>query len=152
MNSLHFATPQNPAEEFLAEQLAYAQSQIERLTRHLNSMRANLIAAGQTELAADALLAESSKPWRQFRKDYAFFHSLFARLERLLKPIRKAAPPADADGTPSEPQPEETKQQPIRVHKIGRNERCPCGSGKKYKACCLNVPKPVDPLRNPVTS
>ena len=21
--------------------------------------------------------------------------------------------------------------------KIGRNERCPCGSGKKYKACCL---------------
>jgi hypothetical protein len=23
--------------------------------------------------------------------------------------------------------------------KIGRNERCPCGSGKKYKKCCLNV-------------
>lgn len=22
--------------------------------------------------------------------------------------------------------------------KIGRNERCPCGSGKKYKKCCLN--------------
>src|SRR5580704_17166589 len=21
-------------------------------------------------------------------------------------------------------------------HKIGRNERCPCGSGKKYKFCC----------------
>ena len=21
--------------------------------------------------------------------------------------------------------------------KIGRNEPCPCGSGKKYKACCL---------------
>ncbi len=23
--------------------------------------------------------------------------------------------------------------------KIGRNERCPCGSGKKYKRCCLGV-------------
>jgi len=23
------------------------------------------------------------------------------------------------------------------VTKIGRNERCPCGSGKKYKKCCL---------------
>ncbi len=23
--------------------------------------------------------------------------------------------------------------------KIGRNETCPCGSGKKYKMCCLNV-------------
>ena len=22
-------------------------------------------------------------------------------------------------------------------HKIGRNEPCPCGSGKKYKKCCL---------------
>ena len=21
--------------------------------------------------------------------------------------------------------------------KIGRNEKCPCGSGKKYKMCCL---------------
>jgi hypothetical protein len=22
-------------------------------------------------------------------------------------------------------------------HKIGRNDPCPCGSGKKYKRCCL---------------
>lgn len=25
---------------------------------------------------------------------------------------------------------------PIRVEKIGRNDPCPCGSGKKYKKCC----------------
>ena len=25
---------------------------------------------------------------------------------------------------------------PVRVVKIGRNEPCPCGSGKKYKKCC----------------
>jgi len=24
-----------------------------------------------------------------------------------------------------------------REEKIGRNELCPCGSGKKYKKCCL---------------
>ena len=31
----------------------------------------------------------------------------------------------------------QTKQQPIHVgKKIGRNEPCPCGSGKKYKHCC----------------
>ena len=23
--------------------------------------------------------------------------------------------------------------------KVGRNEECPCGSGKKYKKCCLTV-------------
>lgn len=25
--------------------------------------------------------------------------------------------------------------------KIGRNDSCPCGSGKKYKNCCLNTGK-----------
>lgn len=34
------------------------------------------------------------------------------------------------------PAPEE-KQRPIRVAaKVGRNDPCPCGSGKKYKKCC----------------
>ena len=28
------------------------------------------------------------------------------------------------------------KRQPKKVNKIGRNEPCPCGSGKKYKQCC----------------
>ena len=28
------------------------------------------------------------------------------------------------------------KKQPRKVKKIGRNEPCPCGSGKKYKQCC----------------
>ena len=28
------------------------------------------------------------------------------------------------------------KQEPVRKQKIGRNEPCPCGSGKKYKQCC----------------
>ena len=30
----------------------------------------------------------------------------------------------------------ETKKKPKRVNKIGRNDPCPCGSGKKYKQCC----------------
>jgi len=30
--------------------------------------------------------------------------------------------------------------------KIGRNEPCPCGSGKKYKKCCLNKAKPPENL------
>ncbi|MEG2597224.1 MAG: SEC-C metal-binding domain-containing protein, partial [Oscillospiraceae bacterium] len=28
------------------------------------------------------------------------------------------------------------KKQPIHSKKIGRNDPCPCGSGKKYKKCC----------------
>ncbi len=29
-----------------------------------------------------------------------------------------------------------TGQEPRRVEKVGRNDPCPCGSGKKYKKCC----------------
>jgi uncharacterized protein len=25
---------------------------------------------------------------------------------------------------------------PVRAFKVGRNDPCPCGSGKKYKKCC----------------
>ena len=28
------------------------------------------------------------------------------------------------------------------MNKIGRNEPCPCGSGKKYKKCCLHTTQP----------
>jgi preprotein translocase subunit SecA len=32
--------------------------------------------------------------------------------------------------------PSSIKQEPVRVGpKVGRNDPCPCGSGKKYKAC-----------------
>jgi preprotein translocase subunit SecA len=28
------------------------------------------------------------------------------------------------------------KKQPVKKQKVGRNDPCPCGSGKKYKKCC----------------
>jgi HEAT repeat protein len=31
-----------------------------------------------------------------------------------------------------------TKQDDAKRQKIGRNDPCPCGSGKKYKKCCLH--------------
>jgi preprotein translocase subunit SecA len=32
---------------------------------------------------------------------------------------------------------QEVKKEPVKVEKtVGRNEQCPCGSGKKYKYCC----------------
>ena len=32
----------------------------------------------------------------------------------------------------------EIQKPDLKLPKIGRNEPCPCGSGKKYKKCCLN--------------
>lgn len=43
---------------------------------------------------------------------------------------------AQGGGTPQQQQQEAPKHEPVRVEeKIGRNEPCPCGSGKKYKNC-----------------
>ena len=30
--------------------------------------------------------------------------------------------------------------------KVGRNDPCPCGSGKKFKACCMRKQSAVDPF------
>lgn len=43
--------------------------------------------------------------------------------------------PLDEELPDEEPEYREP-QQPAVSHKIGRNEPCPCGSGKKYKRCC----------------
>ena len=41
----------------------------------------------------------------------------------------------------SEKKEEETEEAPKKKlnEKIGRNEKCPCGSGKKYKHCCGSI-------------
>jgi preprotein translocase subunit SecA len=65
----------------------------------------------------------------QYRKDAAEMEAAAA-----------AAAQAGAEGEagPAEPgRRPRSGQQPVRVGpKIGRNEPCPCGSGKKYKKCC----------------
>jgi transposase-like protein len=65
-------------------------------------------------------------------------------------PVPPPAPEQEAEKEPSLAQECTTanrhndaqKQQPYRrpEPKIGRNQPCPCGSGKKYKRCCLGKP------------
>jgi len=48
--------------------------------------------------------------------------------EDLLEPDAPAWPPQDIGREPAAP----------AAIKVGRNDPCPCGSGKKYKKCCMN--------------
>ena len=43
--------------------------------------------------------------------------------------IRNISTNLNEDGSPA-------VQQRVVGKKVGRNEPCPCGSGKKYKKCC----------------
>ncbi len=49
---------------------------------------------------------------------------LFTNLEEIMKEAQEKA---------------KKPQKPVKVEKVpGRNEPCSCGSGKKYKKCCMN--------------
>jgi hypothetical protein len=56
-----------------------------------------------------------------------------AAVRREPKPVPDPPQPIESVGPPAPPQP---------GSKVGRNAVCPCGSGKKFKRCCLS--KPVD--------
>jgi preprotein translocase subunit SecA len=50
--------------------------------------------------------------------------------------LKLSRPDYTSSNTGNPEQREQPKAQPIRVEKkVGRNDLCPCGSGKKYKQC-----------------
>ena len=53
-----------------------------------------------------------------------------AEMER--KRVSRETAASQSNGTPEKRSP----AQPVRKQKIGVNDPCPCGSGKKYKKCC----------------
>jgi preprotein translocase subunit SecA len=54
------------------------------------------------------------------------------RNRETVKNIRTSGPEKVTSGDSSKA----SRPEPIRSEKIGRNDPCPCGSGKKYKKCC----------------
>ena len=86
--------------------------------------------------------AENSLPY--FCSSYkTFFSHQYSRMEqeavRLARPIGLAVPsgpmsPAERTGTTAVPIAAIRDQ--ARRNNVGRNDPCPCGSGRKYKRCC----------------
>src|SRR5262249_12836453 len=97
-----------------------------------------------TELIAPMLLLGTEKGWkildergqhadarkRLTRETYEAIPSAVAALYEYFKPKREQVARANAGGA--------IAAQPLRrgAAKVGRNELCPCGSGKKFKKCC----------------
>ena len=72
---------------------------------------------------------------------------LAARAHRISKQLESTLPPQpDSENLQNEANSEtpaprlSPSGQPIRPPKTGRNDYCPCGSGLKFKRCCLNQP------------
>lgn len=83
-------------------------------------------------------------PLRAYKSEgYEMFDSLLALIDRqtsiyLLKAeVRQNVERKKvAEGVANNDSNKVKKQTPKRVAKVGRNDKCPCGSGKKYKQCC----------------
>lgn len=56
------------------------------------------------------------------------------KIDRFWRKRRGA--PAAAAAVPVEPSQAGPGPEPRRASKVGRNQLCPCGSGRKYKMCC----------------
>ena len=70
-----------------------------------------------------------------------FFGHIGPVMKQMAEEIRRggtAAAVMHRLGRASRPAKRSRRPQPTRSGRIGRNDRCPCGSGRKYKACCLS--------------
>lgn len=61
--------------------------------------------------------------WAAFQKRHPRYQERFARRGAVLKELGSRVMPLQAVAAKAQP-------------KVGRNDPCPCGSGKKYKKCC----------------
>ncbi len=87
-------------------------------------------------------------PLREYQKEaYSLFTDMVERLKSdfIEKLFMVRAVENETIERPAEPQKiemsrgeEQTVKKPVvrKDKKVGRNEACPCGSGKKYKKCC----------------
>ncbi len=76
------------------------------------------------------------------RESFEMFTSLLETINiemvKALCRVNVEPPKEEAKYTPpvaEKPKPRAKMQQPKRVKKVGRNDPCPCGSGKKFKQC-----------------
>ncbi len=128
--------------------------------------RAAVLGAGQLHLQSEAGRVEKLFDDDDIRSDALFAYALLApgetspaRMRALLKRIERLAGSLDEleerivmagldqrllnhgmDSIffpmPEEEHEEEEAPAPAAAPKVGRNDPCPCGSGKKYKKCC----------------
>jgi hypothetical protein len=80
---------------------------------------------------------EDKPAWTRFDDPWKFYSP--ARIEHRQERWAKEDAAADAEDPEDEGLfPEEVEAPYVRaMPKVGRNDPCPCGSGKKYKHCCL---------------
>lgn len=117
-----------PAPELLEEvRQAYNEGLVDEWVVDLKSVERDLASPKRWRQEGYALITDAitdMEGWACFHSDEPYFTA-----QAKLEPSEASVGPlASVDYGPATPF--------IREPKIGRNDPCPCGSGKKYKKCC----------------
>ena len=107
----------NPKQEYKRESFAPFEALLQRLKYEVVRFLSNV----QVQRADEAAAIEQQRREAAAKQKMAFEHA----------DARSAVPEADDQPAPAATQQPMTRAQP----KVGRNDPCPCGSGKKYKQC-----------------
>jgi hypothetical protein len=86
--------------------------------------------------------ASPDEPWGPVNKEFTLFGDTIAELSRWHGFSQASLDEMDRRALASAAMPQMGTQQTLRnpFKGVGRNGPCPCGSGKKFKKCCLNRP------------
>lgn len=125
-------TAENLAEELMAEEPSAQEEAAEGLAEELASAEAPAEQEA-VEALAEELMAEEEEAAESLAE------ALVSE-----EPSTRSEPAGTKEATEFAPlETEKPKPKPVRreVRKVGRNEKCPCGSGKKYKKCCGSTAK-----------
>ncbi len=100
-----------------------------KMLHSVNEKVASILMRGQINISSEA--PESRRNVEERRSDYSKYNTK----KDEMAPTQGGVPgQAEAQARDTR---EQQKTQPIRAEKtVGRNDPCPCGSGKKYKNCC----------------
>ena len=109
----------NPKQEYKRESFAL----FEELLRKLKYEVIRFLSRVKVQRADEATLIKERRRDEAVRQKIAYEHT-----EPELRLLENGTA---SEAKSNRPQPI-TRSQP----KVGRNEQCPCGSGKKYKQCC----------------
>ncbi len=106
----------NPKQEYKRESFALFEGLLQRLKYEVIRFLSHV----QVQRSDEAAAIEEQRRRQAAKQQMAFEHA----------DVSSANAAPDSDSSPAQPQPV-TRSQP----KVGRNDPCPCGSGKKYKQC-----------------
>jgi len=111
----------NPKQEYKRESFAL----FEQLLQNLKYEVVKFLSHVQIQHQDESALIEARRREAAEREKLAFQHAAASAM------AEEALASASAEPAPAETPQTFTREQP----KVGRNEPCPCGSGKKYKQC-----------------